>query len=791
MGKSVTPKKGAGKKARAASPGKGSSKLEDDYDFNDDPPTSPTPSKTSDRDNEEDTKNMDGVGDTNSENEAGDSEQEEENSSEEEDFAQDKPPTKRRKMLKTATTDAKVASILYKELNQLMRYKNDADRITRFTNIRSNVGAITMEGKFVVVIHSATHHMADLGEESDDEHHNQTVGHSGATGVAVHIPHNALGKKEKLKGVDANTVVQFYEDLDNYKKFLVVDDATDGQKHTYSDVPLFPFIPSTFLEWLLEKNRTPFEFYTHILMFIRNIEDASLAAKCEGVCEHLLQWCLCSCQKAKKNSAAPLTKLSQPIRAIMSPTSSCANSLAARWNSTRGNKSHSQQGVTGGTKTSEAMEMAATAAASAADTSAKMLTILQQQQQYGQKSAAAKEDSGWSDYRWQQMCGYCGVKNRNEVPEFIDQFLEEKEVTDATGLLVSEMHAIAALMGEKLTPFHISASRVKEFRKGIFATGQAATLTDLKSGIVILDLVERTRAEIASIQSQETQERSSERNRSMDESQAIAYRQKQNVGAVPDNVPEAKQTLTHYVVFIRALFGERCPHYLAVFRAKELVDGWGKESATPEMIKNLFWAIIVDARQFFKVWHTEPTSKLDFILSTYEAEQYTPLVSLPAAWRSAAGGSSGELPGTRSGGISGGSDTDREETQNPRRREAAAKLAKNEDVHPLIADMMKPYHAVFKRHTMTALCKAAGRNVQELPKLRAKSGPAADKDGCVNFALGYCRMAEGGKTCRHRHNAKREIPIADVKQLCAMLKPGIDVMVKEKEKYAKFLGLQE
>lgn len=252
-----------------------------------------------------------------------------------------------------------------------------------------------------------------------------------------------------------------------------------------------------------------------------------------------------------------------------------------------------------------------------------------------------KDDSGWSDHLWEQACGFCGVTSRQDVPEALEQVLEAKEVTEATGMIVKAMHEEAATMGVHLTPFHISSSRVKEFRKGIFATGQRATLADLKSGIVILDLVERTGAEIASLQTQEREERQSERNRSLDESKSIAQRQKQNIGAVPDNVPDAKQTLTNYVVFIRVLFGKRCPHYLSVFRAKEMVDGWNKESATAEMIKNLFWAIIVDARQFFKAWHTTPSSKLDYTIESYEAGHYNRIVTFPLAWREGEEGTGG------------------------------------------------------------------------------------------------------------------------------------------------------
>ena len=743
-------------------------------DFTDPPPASPV---WSDKDDE--------VSDP-SEVADDDEEEEDEEDLEDNDGDGSPPQPKPKRHKKQPTTDRAAATAIVKELGQFKSYEAPADRNSLLTTSTRNIAGIVMDKKFVVPVHSATYHVADPGEEEDDDHHNETVGHFGGSGVAVHIPQAAFGKKATLTGVDRDIIVKFYEDPMNHKKFFVMTDATDEQKLAYKDVVLFPFVPSIFLDWLLEKQRTPFEFYSYVLLFIRNIDDKTLKVACTEACNPLLQWCLCSCIKASANAAGPLTKLPTPITAIMSPTIGCSNSLAARLNATRGAAPHRQQQNNGGDNSAtEAFKMAAAAAASSAATSAQMLALLQQQQQQpGKKSAADKDDSGWSDHLWEQVCGYCGVSDRSEAPPLLEDIIDAKDAKEAALMITKAMHEEADAMGVNMTPFHISESRVKDIRKGTFATGARATLADLKSGIVILDLVERTSSEIAALQSHEGEERQSERNRSLEESRAIALRQKQNVGAVPDNVPDAKTTLTNYVVFIRVLFGTKCSHYQSVYQAKQMVDAWSKESVTTEMIKNLFWAIIVDARQFFSSWVTPPTSKLGFIINAYEVGQYTPLITLPHAWRDGADGADGSRGGT-SGVNRSEEETTRDRGRSTRRQgdlTASTKASVNDNVHPLIAELMKPYWDTFERCTLNKICSEAGIGVRELPKFQVKS----KGESCVNFNLGFCSQA--GR-CTRYHHLKNEVKTEDAKKLCTLLKPGIEKMIANKEKF-KSLGLR-
>lgn len=555
-------------------------------------------------------------------------------------------------------------------------------------------------------------------------------------------------------------------------------DAPTTDKQAYPDVLLFPFIPEVFMKWLLEKQRTPFEFYAYVLDFISNIDDSTLKAKCQTVCDPLLTWCLCSCMKEKETSKAPLTQLSPPISPIV-PSNSCAGNLAARLAATTGSAQPNKGG--GGLNSSTNLVDIVKACV---DNNSKVITMFGQQQQKwaqqgGTKSTAEKDDSGWSEFQWNQAAGFCGVDDPNDVPVLLQKLVKAKK-TELAGLVQEAMVDMAADMGVPLAPFYLSSSRLEDIKKGLFSPGARATITDLKSGIVILDLVERSSAEVATFQSQERAEFDSERNRSLEESREIARLHKQNVGAVPDNVPDAKQTITHYVVFLRVMFGTKCPHYQELFEVKQMVDAWNKESVTPEMIKNLFWAIIVDARQFFFAWAgAPPTSKLRFTIDTYKAGQYTRMVTLPLAWQDATpnergGGNPGGNPGGNGRGRDQGRQTSRIQSQ-----------ATNTDMHPMLEELMKPYKDTFKRFILSVVCKEAKCTMNELPKLK-KDG----KNGCVNYALGYCGKTAAGKECDRRHLPKNDVTTSDAESLCSKLRPGLEAMIKKKDQF-KNMGLQE
>ncbi|KAL7458903.1 hypothetical protein ACHAWC_011010 [Mediolabrus comicus] len=620
--------------------------------------------------------------------------------------------------------------------------------------------------------------MADPGEESDDDHHNETVGHHGNANSHVVIPYNALIKKATLQGVTEDTLKTFYGNPTNRKKFYVVTDATTTEQQEYPDVLLFPFIPEAFMDWLLEKQRTPFEFYSYVLNFISNIDDPTLKAKCQTVCQPMLNWCLCSCVKEKETSKAPITQLTPQISAIF-PSKSCSRNLAARLAATTGSGQPNNDG--GGLKRGDDLTDILKACV---ENNSKVITMFGNQQKQaqpgGNKSTAEKDDSGWSDFQWEQAAGFCGVDDVNDIPVLLQKVVKAKK-TELAGLVQKAMVEEAADMGVTLAPFYLSSSRLEDIKKGLFSPGARATITDLKSGIVILDLVERSSAEVATFQSQEQAEFDSERNRSLDESREIARLHKQNVGAVPDNVPDAKQTITHYVVLLRVLFGKKCPHYQELFEIKQMVDAWNKESVTPEMIKNLFWAIIVDARQFFFAWAAvPPTSNLRFTIDTYKAGQYTRIVTLPLAWRDA-------TPNERGGGTGGGNPggNGRGGDQGRKPTSPLQSQSVNTDMHPMIAELMKPYKKTFKRFALRVVCKEAKCTMAELPKFRTDG-----KDGCVNFALGYCGRTAAGEGCDRRHLPKQKVSKSDAESLCSTLRPGIEAMIENKDKF-KHMGLQE
>jgi hypothetical protein len=143
------------------------------------------------------------------------------------------------------------------------------------------------------------------------------------------------------------------------------------------------------------------------------------------------------------------------------------------------------------------------------ENNSKVITMFGNQQKQaqpgGNKSTDEKDDSGWSDFQWEQAAGFCGVDDVNDIPVLLQKVVKAKK-TELAGLVQKAMVEEAADMGVTLAPFYLSSSRLEDIKKGLFSPGARATITDLKSGIVILDLVERSSAEVATFQSQEQAE---------------------------------------------------------------------------------------------------------------------------------------------------------------------------------------------------------------------------------------------------------------------------------------------
>ena len=702
----------------------------------------------------------------------------------------DDPPLKRQKANdgRAATTPTQRAKLIIAQAAQFVTYEKK--QLLKELFVNKNVHCITVDKGVIAVIHSGTLYLADAGEEEDDVYHQQILGHAGglrpgSQPTRVHIPSDLFGKTTTIKGVKAEVVDLFYSDSTRKKKAVPVALTTKAESLvTYSDVLLLHFVPLEFVEWLGETKRTPYDLYSHVLAFLRTIEDQQLQEACTTACQPLLNWCLCACSKAKMESKDVLTKLPKAISPVMDISDSGGEQLKARLVSTGRlpqTASHPQSGHAPATSPRELAEAAAAAAAAAV--SKQLQTTIQPK---GKKASDdGPEKKGWTQDQMELIMDFCNVDNWKDVPPIWDEIEGKNSTQEVQRILRRAMSEEAALFGVKLKTFHLSTNRIKQIMKVELSPGPKADVTDLKEGIVILDLVPRTRAEAAALSTQEEAERESERNRSLEESTTIASRRSKNVGAVPDSLATAGPTLTAYVIFIRVLFGRKCEHFKMVRKAKHIVDEWEEEDVTAEMIKNLFWAIIVDARQFFAAWNDNPDgtpkSNLALLLAHYEANIYLPLTSLPQSWRTAS--PSAPYSGRGKGRGDDGDRTSPGGGGRLRDAEAEGKKAwKNEDMHPMIEAEVRKLNETFKTITLNKLLQEGDREMNEVPKLTKGS-----QQDCLGFVMGRCNVAKRTGKCNRHHPKRREISDTSAQAFCTFIRPCVSGMLERKEKYANQL----
>jgi len=681
---------------------------------------------------------------------------------------------------------------LTKELRSFNKLFTDKKAlVAALTSTAKLIGLLTTQKGYVRVLHSFLTHCADLGEEDDDEHHLKLLGHAGARGAGgkqptpVIIPESLLTKTKTIDGSKLSAIENFLSNPDNRKKLLLM---TDVNKESYMDVPLLPMVPTMFLTWLLEEKRTPFEFYQYVMDCLKEL-DQDIFKECVDACKPLLNWCLCSCVAEQSKPDTPLTKVPTPISAVVEPTEACAASLSQRLATTMGTPENAQgnsggRGTQRGSGKSDIASVAATVATAAAAAMAEKVVLGLQQTtaQYSSKVEKAKHE--WSTFQWNQYLGFCGVNKREDAPDLAEEIQGVKEPREVRNIIIDAMSEVAHDMSVSLTEFHMDKDRVKEFMKCCFSPSKLAEESALKNGIVILDLVPRSPEECARLKREELEEQLSEQNRSLSESEKLTSRREKNVGEVPSTLHDAKETIINYMVFLRALFGANCPHYLAVFQIKRMLDSADRRFLTAEKIKNLFWCIIVDARQFFFDWNENmngrPTSNLEPHIQMYKANLYNPHGTLPPSWTDRqyerTRGKGGEKDRDRSGARGNKTKTGGSDEDGPT----------NSDMHPAIAKEMKPFWNTFTRIHATSILSAAGRSFAELPKLY-KGG----KQGCLNYMLGQCRQGNNRRPCARAHLSKADISQDDAVAMCQVIGPGVKKMVENKDKYKEICGLRE
>ena len=261
------------------------------------------------------------------------------------------------------------------------------------------------------------------------------------------------------------------------------------------------------------------------------------------------------------------------------------------------------------------------------------------------------------------------------------------------------------------------------------------------------------------------------------------------------------RVLRQYKYFLTEMFGLQCGHlselaliYLSLRSLQfRLADSMGQDEWA-----HLFWAIVVDSRQFFGTLTDAedlttgilPMSNLATTRSIIQAHtvlsirdtlsRWLPIPRAPATPPSRAaelGASPGgkRKTGERDGNVGGGANGGRGAGGQDVRLVTFAKDLEQPDVantsrHPLISTLMEPLERAGVDWSINKLCKAAKikGGVRDLPAF-------PNRRACFRFILGKCK-AKCPTNCDHLD--RRELPENTVKALCSRLAPGVAAVCK-------------
>ena len=232
-----------------------------------------------------------------------------------------------------------------------------------------------------------------------------------------------------------------------------------------------------------------------------------------------------------------------------------------------------------------------------------------------------------------------------------------------------------------------------------------------------------------------------------------------------------------------ALFRKRCPYYkmLLVIRltmSPALVSA-NTNKFRAELCRQITWSIIEDGIQFFNTHvHPEaflrgnknpdyPVSHLDDVLQNVYYGRTVERISFPLEWSAYQ-----QLP-HRQGGQGGGYQGHQPPTQGVERHHD--RKGGHGHVHHTLKTMMRAYYAKFEDMIQLGIiCKNVNTDVSKLPYLTKYMDNKYNKLCYVNV-IDKCPQ---GEQCKFIHVSGHQILNAFATNLCTVIKPRVDYLVK-------------
>ena len=450
-----------------------------------------------------------------------------------------------------------------------------ADKIIGSSNL---VTLIAVMDGFVRVVHSVHKYYGQMFHPSTFD--DKIIGFVGDRADGVD-PSAVILSREHFRWVELDAVTSelelatFYSAPENKKKLFSPGTAVAKVK---VNLPRLLLIPGGLIPWLLAGPRTPMELHARLNEVMAPDADAR-----PPELELSLLWCRVVSQ------ASPTLNAVSALATFAAPA--CPDSPAIRkWLKDR-------IGTTLGKEPASSQQQH---------------VVYQQLPPYPtpyEQSPGQPTSRGdtapkgmLSDTKKAFLCGLSGVMECSELdPVWFDiqAAVEVDEVRTAV-MTTMDTHRLAlGVENADLTNYWFEDQWLKDLKKCSFAVGGVLCVWEwLMRGICILNFMDFSpQQKASSIMSARTWDLT-EASRNEDQ---VNKRLKSEPRTPPGNWHALKDLFTTYGIFLRALFGEKCPHFIQVWKIRTVIASMRHQEKEfdRDLCHLIVWHVVRDAQQFF------------------------------------------------------------------------------------------------------------------------------------------------------------------------------------------------
>ena len=401
-----------------------------------------------------------------------------------------------------------------------------------------------------------------------------------------------------------------------------------------------------------------------------------------------------------------------------------------------------------------------------------------------QQSGSGEKGRFYDVYQVAALRGFCGVQDIRSLPPIWALFQNSKSTDSHSAELWKRMTKWARANFVPIDKgVRFSVQSVKEITDLKFTPGDGEALfRSAEKGISMLLCRPKTGEQVEIEKEREQALLDSASNRSYLEALKL---QKSDPREPADDYHKLKLNLGTFCALLNTLFGARSDYTNKCMSIYKILDTDATMRLAhyfnPLLCRQITWAIIEDSRSFFaQTCHPDdfqvgaqlrfPISLLDDIASNVRYQQPIHRSTFPRQWQGRVavhGGSGGGGPVRHPGGAGSNSTGTSTGGGLPN-----APLAKNNNMHPILASCMKSHLENFGIPQLSRVLNAASIKLTDLPKL-----PAYIRDGtntlCYRHILGGCQT-----NCPRQDGHAPPAHITDTfaQELCSMLAPGLELV---------------